>query len=172
MSERNERFSVEGTAHLDVRLSAGRVTVLEGEAGGVDVRVVGPRPDSLLVEQFGDRISIHQERSVLRWESYDVWVRLPAASGLEARLASAELEVEVDLGDVRVDTASGSVRMARSVDRAELRAASADVSLGRVRGRLKVDQASGDLIVDEEIEDGPISAPPPETSAFRPSVGA
>ena len=74
-------------------------------------------------------------------------IALPAGSSLDARTASADVELTVPVGDLRVRTASGDVAGSDVTGDAVTITASGDVVVSHVAGRLEARTASGDLRV-------------------------
>lgn len=146
---RTETFSVTGTVRLELRLGAGRATVLPGDEGAVVIDVRGRDAGSFRIEQSGDHISLRPEDGFgNRWRSYDLTIRLPAGSQLEVRTASADVDIEVGLSRLRANCASGDLRAGNVSGEAVVRSASGNVGLSGVDGRLDVSTASGDIEVE------------------------
>ncbi|MDP8958657.1 MAG: DUF4097 domain-containing protein [Actinomycetota bacterium] len=147
--ERHESFSVGDHPRVEVRLASGRVRVLPGADGRVEATVVGRQAEDFVIEQFGQRISLYAPEGPLpRWGSFDVTVTVPPGSALEARTASADLDVEAPLGELSAHLASGQVQAGDVDGEARVRSASGDVRLGTVMGSLQVTTASGDVSLE------------------------
>lgn len=147
MSERTERFEVGDQARLDVGLPAGNVVVTQGEPGVIEVTVRGANLELFLMEQRGDTVHLSVERvgfSRLRTH-FDVLATVPAGIELAAKLASADLVVEVELRELNASLSSGDLRARDVTGAAQVRVASGDMRLGHVAGKLTVSGASGDL---------------------------
>lgn len=143
---RRETFEVGGRPGIDVNLPSGDVVFLPGEKGTVEVIIEGRHADDLVVEQRGGRIVLRtSDRSVGRWDSFDVTVRTPAGADLEVRAASADVDIQVALGSLGANLASGDIRAGEIEKDATVESASGDVELGEVGGNLAVSTASGDV---------------------------
>jgi DUF4097 and DUF4098 domain-containing protein YvlB len=145
---RRETFEVGGRPGIEVNLPSGQVDFLPGEKGTVEVLIEGSHADDLVVEQRGGRIVLRtSERSVSRWESFDVTFRTPAGADLEVRVASADVDVQVALGSLGANLASGDIRVGEIENEATVESASGEVKLGEVGGNLAVSTASGDVLL-------------------------
>lgn len=165
MSERVERFEIQGAPRLSVRLPAGELRIVAGASGEVVVRARGAEADlgRLIIAGLGDTVSVEVELSGWgRWASIDVEVAVGAAPDLRARLASGSLVLRTDAAAVEVAGASGDVEAGSVAGRLVARlasgsltaeaaggldvvAASGDVRVGRVSGAAAVKTASGDI---------------------------
>lgn len=147
MSERTQRFEVGAEPRLDVTLPAGDVVVTEGAPGAIDVTVRGANPEHFVMEQRGDTVYLSVERggrSRLRTH-YDVVVGAPPGVEVAAKLAAADLSVEVELRELNAALSSGDLRVRDVTGGAQVKVASGDMRFGEVAGRLAVSGASGDL---------------------------
>jgi DUF4097 and DUF4098 domain-containing protein YvlB len=143
---RKETFEVGGQPGIEVNLPSGDVVFLPGEEGTVEILIEGRNAEDLVVEQRGGRIVLRtSDRSVSRWDSFDVTVRAPAGADLEVRTASADVDVRVALHSLAASLASGDIRVGEIEDEATVESASGDVELGEVGGDLAVSTASGDV---------------------------
>lgn len=143
---RSERFAVEGPARLEVQFPAGHLEAVEGEPGEVTVEVRGPHADSFEIARLGSgTIIVRPTERRMRWGSHRVVVRAPAGSSLDARVASADVTVAVDLADVVAHSASGDVTAGAIAGDCEVNTASGDVRLGPVGGTLSARSTSGDI---------------------------
>ena len=143
---RHEEFQVDGRHKIEVILPAGGMVFLPGEPGRVEVEVEGRNAEELAIEQRGGRIQVRTpNRSGSRWNSFDVTVRTPAGADLEVSAASADVDVQVDLGSLSARLASGDIRAGSIEGDAAVEAASGDVELGEVGGSLSANTAAGDV---------------------------
>ena len=158
-------YHVGETPELSVRYSAGRLRVLAGPEGSVDVDVSGRPDNGLVIEQHGDRIDISQRPDVRRGR-YDVTVTAPRSLRLDVSVASVDVDADsvglsnirtasgdvrighVD-GDIYVKSASGDVKVEHATGSARLSAASGDCSLGSVGEDAQVTCASGDIRIGQ-----------------------
>ncbi len=143
---RREQLSVAAAPTLEVRLPAGSVRLLAGEAGSVTVEIAGPDAEQFRVEQRGTTVVCAPEGGGLgRWRSFDLTVTVPPGTTLHTRLASAELSIEPALARLEADVASGRLRAGDVAGDVRVKSASGDVGLGHVRGTARVTTASGDI---------------------------
>lgn len=145
MTARREAFAVLQRPAIEVRLASGSVRVLPGPDGQLEVQIDGHDPGGFQVSQSGDRVVVSQPSGVRRWASYDITVTAPVGVAVEARLASADLDVAVGAATVRAEVASGDVRAGEVTGDVRVKAASGDVAVEDVGGNLEVSSASGDV---------------------------
>ena len=146
MSERRESFEIGARPRIEVRMSSGRIVIDRHDAGGVEVRVDGKNADGFTIEQFGDGVSVRQSsEKAMFGGSHRVSLRVPSDSEVDVSIASADVEVNAEIGDLRVSAASGKVS-ARSIDRdLTVKTASGDIRVEQVGGRAQITAASGDV---------------------------
>ena len=185
-------FETPGPVTLDVRLASGELVIDTDETATTHVRVEPSDErarellDAVRVEMRPHgaghevRIEVPERRGffVGRGPSFEVRVRCPVGTRVEARSRSADVEArgrlgalavktasgdvavrEVD-GDVEISTASGDVELASAGGNVDVNTASGDVSIGRCAGRLSANVVSGDLDVrevDGDVETNSVS---------------
>lgn len=168
MSNRVERFQVEGTPRISLRLPAGEARVVGGDPGSVEVRLSGRESvtDRFRVEHRSGEVVIEPEGGRLgRWSGVDVEIAVGVPAELRARLTAGDVEVLCEAaaltveagsgdvaagritGDARVKTASGDFTAATIGGRLEAAAASGDIRVGTVAGDVEVKTAAGDIVV-------------------------
>lgn len=139
----------------DVRMRAG-----DGDVTVVDVRPsdASNREDHEAAEQT--RVEYYNERLLVRapklrsWlsrsdgGSIDVTIELPAGSHVNAAMGSANFESDGRLGDCRIKTGIGHIRLDRA-DTLNLKNGAGDVSADRVTGHADVTAGSGDVRLHE-----------------------
>jgi hypothetical protein len=149
-------FETPGPISLDVRIAAGavRLEALQTNETEVAVEPLNDAAEDLLdrvrITLSGSRLAVDvpEQRGLFRGGAdFRVHVRLPKASAVHARTASADVEASGSLGAVEVSTASGDVVFEHARE-ARARTASGDVRLSRVDGRVEVNSASGDVEID------------------------
>ncbi len=148
MSERIERFTVEGRPSLAVRAVSGDVRIVDGAAGEVVVRLRGRDRylENFVVEQHGSTITIEPERGRSASGSVGIVVEVGAPAALRVRIASGDVTAETELAELSVDSASGDVRAGRISDGVRAKTASGDLNLGEIGGALSVASASGEVV--------------------------
>lgn len=110
------------------------------------MQVTGPRADEFVIEQTEGRVVLHPpEGPGGRWGSFDVTVRLGEGAELDARTASADVDVSVGVRSLRANLASGDLRAGEVAGDVDLKSASGDLRIESVRGRLDLSAASGDV---------------------------
>ena len=143
---RHEEFQVDGRPRIEVNLPAGEAVFLPGDPDRVDIDVEGRNAGDLVIEQRGCRVLLRTPHgSGSRWDSFDVTIRTPAGADLEVNAASADVDVQVDLGSLSARLASGDIRAGSIEGDAAVEAASGDVELGEVGGSLSANTAAGDV---------------------------
>ncbi len=141
-----ENFAIGDLPDIEIRIESGRVELHEGPAGKVDVEVDG---SGMIVEQRGRSVLITND-PVSPWTSrgsVSVVVVTPAGSDLQIAVASAQVNVRVDLDKVDFKSASGDAELQR-LGTMVAKTASGDVSIVEVKRSLRFSSASGDLDVD------------------------
>ena len=147
MTHRHETFEVGDRPRLDVANTTGRIAVVPGDPGSVEVTITGAA-DKFTVELAGDTVTVRPARRLVgRVSSSDVTVRVPAGTDISAHNASGEVLVEADASRLDVATASGDVRAGMVTGSARIKVASGNVFLDSVDGSLTVASASGDIRV-------------------------
>jgi len=150
MSERIERFEVEGRPHVSIRALTGDIRVVEGASGSLVVRLRGHDRDleRYLVEEQGGTVTVEPDRSQRgRTGTVGVLVEIGAPAFLQIRTSSGNMNVEAPLAELAIDTAAGHMRIGDVSDGVRVKTASGDLRLGTVGGRLGVATAAGDIQV-------------------------
>jgi DUF4097 and DUF4098 domain-containing protein YvlB len=153
MSERVERFEIDGRPNVSLRLPGADIRVVPSIDGAVVIRLSGSERDieRFRVEQNGRHVSVESDRERgfrIRLSSLDVEIAVPDGAELSVRLASGELRVEPELSSLSVDTASGDVAVEGNVTGdLSLKLASGDVRAHDVEGRVEASLASGGIVV-------------------------
>ncbi|NNK91194.1 MAG: DUF4097 family beta strand repeat protein [Acidimicrobiia bacterium] len=149
MTQRRETFAAGERPRLSIQVSSGDVRVVAGDSTDtIEVLLDGSESTvgRYTVEQHGDTIEIAPDKSgARRWSRVDVIVSGPPEMALEARLKSADLDVQVPLRWLRVGVASGDIRARDISGDADIKTASGDVRLENVGGRCDVSAASGEI---------------------------
>lgn len=167
---RDETFTVEQHAVLDVELPSGNVLVRSGGAGKVIVSIEASHADSVDVGQLADTISIRAGR---RSRSARIVVDAPTGTDVNVKGASVDVVGRGALGALRVRSASGDVTaddlvradisMASGDSRVDLirsdgqfSATSGDIAVGSIGGKLIATMTSGDLRVGDLAGDAEV----------------
>lgn len=138
-----KEFQVDGAGSIDIRFASGRLTLREGAAGAILVRVDG-KTNGLNVDQRGSTVTISNDRSgFLGGGRYQITVDVPVGCEVSASVASADIQSKAHLGRLEVNSASGDIRVT-NVDELSAKTASGDVH-GNVVGRCSFVSASGDI---------------------------
>lgn len=152
---------------LSVELASGQVNIWAVTTSTTEIELAPVRPgdadaqaaiERARVERSGDTIVVHvpdgKSLGFLR-HSPDVLItaRIPAGSTLEAKLKSADLTAEGELGAAKIDSASGEITMGDLSGDVRISSASGDVRLGTVGGVVSLSTASGDAKVDTACGD-------------------
>jgi len=158
MSDRAERFSVGEAVRIEITTTSGDITVVEGEAGVVDVRLDGS-VEGYRVELVGDTILIEPDKSKRRrfW-STDIMVLAPAGASITARCTSGDIKVTVPVEEFDGAVASGDIRVLEVRGSARVKAASGDVTIDDVREHLNLSTASGAIRIGNIRADAVINS--------------
>lgn len=143
-----KEFQADTGSELDVRIFAGRVEIRSGESGVVRVEVE-THDSGFVVEQRGDQIRVHRDRTTGWSSSGSDYVVISTGDKLDVTVttASANIECHTPLGDVSTKTSSGAteVHQAKSV---MAKSASGDITLGTVSNDVTITTASGDVVME------------------------
>jgi len=132
---------VRGRPRLRVTTRSGRVTITAEE-----------RPDILIesgappVSEIGSDATGQITLTSARWGSASIEIRCPIGTDVVVGTASGRVELNGNLGEVRVTTASGAIQ----VDRAELldiRSVSGSIAVARCAGSCRLQTQSGQATV-------------------------
>jgi DUF4097 and DUF4098 domain-containing protein YvlB len=162
---RQERFTVGELALVDVDVAVGSIQLVPGDAGSIGVSLDANAPDNFEIAHIGDTVTVRAPSGWLS-RSGRVQLVLEVPNGTDAIVATASGDVtsRVELGALRVRTASGDVQIDRArraeihsasgvirigdVAEAQLSTASGDIRVRSVAGRLGASSASGDVTVE------------------------
>lgn len=142
------RFDVADSGRLVVKIQAGRIDVSEGPPGVVRVELTSKSPEPIDVFQAGDTVNVIDNRHgwIVRG-TVRVAAQVPPGCDVEVGSASADLVVDVDLGELTFRTASGDLSFRRAAS-VEAKSASGTIRGDRVGGDFRFASASGDVYVD------------------------
>jgi hypothetical protein len=148
------------TATIDLGLGDLRITAGERRETVVDVRPSDPSNDEDVkaaeltrVEYSGGQLLVKAPK-LRQWisrsggGSIDVTIELPAGSGLQSALASADCQADGRLGDCRIKTGLGRIRLAEA-GTVSLKTGAGDISVERATGHAEVTAGSGDIRLRE-----------------------
>jgi DUF4097 and DUF4098 domain-containing protein YvlB len=152
-------FATQEPPKLRFAIGAGRIEVETADAAEttVEVEAIRGELENLKVEQHGRDIVVEgRKRFGFKGDEYDIRVRAPLGSDVDANIASATLRATGRLGAIEANTASGDVQVEDVDGEAKIRSASGDVQLGAVGGKADVNTASGDVEVGSVAGGGTI----------------
>lgn len=153
-------FSTPGPIHVYVEVGAGDIALRAGDVTETTVVVDGRNADQTTVEQRGDEIVVIGPRNRAGFlgsgSGISVHIELPDDSRVTTKQGSADLDATGRLGEVRVKSGSGEVRIAE-MGAGSLDTGSGDVEIGRVTAELKLKSGSGDVSVREAAGEASIS---------------
>jgi DUF4097 and DUF4098 domain-containing protein YvlB len=152
-------FATPQPPKLRFGIGAGRIEVETADVAEttVEVEAIRGNVEDLKVEQHGRDIVVEgRKRFGFKGDEYDIRIRAPLVSDVDANIASATFRAAGRLGAVEVNTASGAVQVEDVERDAKVRSASGDVQLGAVGGRAEVNTASGDVQVASAAGGGTI----------------
>jgi hypothetical protein len=146
----HETFTVDAKPDVEIRIGSGRIEVVPGPPGTVDVKV-DTKLSGFIVEHRGNSIQVSSDRNAsLPSGSAYVVVETPPGTDLRAAVASAEVTAGVTLGKVDIKSASGNIELTE-VDVLTVKTASGDLDVESVTRGLRFTSASGDLRVTEHV---------------------
>lgn len=147
----HKTFTVDGTPDVEIRIESGRIEILEGSPGVVDVTVDTKLP-GFIVEQRGNSILVSSDKNAswLSRGSASVVIGAPPGSDLQIGMASAPVTSNVALGKVDIKSASGDIDL-NEVEVLTVKTASGDLDVESVARGLRFTSASGDLRVADHV---------------------
>jgi DUF4097 and DUF4098 domain-containing protein YvlB len=144
-------FVTQEPPKLRFGLAAGRIEVETADVveTTVDVEAIRGDVEDLKVEQHGRDIVVEgRKRFGLKSDQeFDIRIRAPYGSEVDANVASANFRVAGRLGKLEANTASGDIQVEDVQHDVKIHSASGDVQLGLVGGRADVNTASGDVLI-------------------------
>jgi hypothetical protein len=152
-------FDTAGPVQLDIRLTAGEITIDPTLEGRAEVELIAHDEESQrLVDdariELHDRtlvIDVPHKRSgfnfglVFGGSGITCRVRCPHDSGVAAKTRSADIDCYGTIGGLNVQTASGDVDAARVSGGVNVRSASGDVTIRELGAGVNIQTASGDV---------------------------
>ena len=157
-------FDTPAPIDLYVELGSGDLDLRCDEVAQTTVDILGRNAEDVVVEQRGEQIVVLAPSKKMGFmvglgssDQLRVSVSLPHGSRLTTKLGSADVTASGRLGDTRVRTGSGAVRLDEVDGDAQLETGSGDVEIAAVHGELRIKSGSGDLRVREAGEDVALS---------------
>jgi DUF4097 and DUF4098 domain-containing protein YvlB len=149
VSDRVETYDVTGVPSIEIAAQSGDIVirassepkvkiVLTGNADAVDLAQIDASPDSISIRAQHTKGRFFNKR-------VDMVVTAPPGGYLKVDLASGQVRVRLPLAEVAVTTASGDIRIDETVGTARIKVASGDVSLSEVVTDADVTSANGDI---------------------------
>ena len=136
---------------LYVELGAGSLSIRAEETSRTTVRVEGKAADEVTVEQRGEQIVVlapHKRSAFFgSGTELDVQVTLPRDSVLATKLGSAGVVTVGRLGETKVKSGSGDVRLDELGADALVETGSGDIDIASCTGELRIKTGSGDVDV-------------------------
>ena len=156
-----ETFDTPGAVSLQVKLSSGRVSIATVDEPRTSVELTGRRDgnyDDIVVtcqERHGGHVIKIEQRDRFRWgplgitwgEGFEVRIACPPGADLDLAGGSTDLDVDGDLGEVSVKTASGDVKLDGIGKALDVKTASGDIEIRSIEAGGSVVTASGDVEV-------------------------
>lgn len=143
----HKTFSVDGSADLEIRIESGRIEIMPGAAGVIDVKV-DTKMNNFIVDQTGNSVLVSSDKSTSWWSrgTASVLVEVPEGTDVNIGVASARVSSAVPLGKVNVRSASGHIDLV-SAETIAVKTASGDLDVEKVERSLRFTSAAGDLRV-------------------------
>lgn len=153
MSDRVEIYDVTGAPAIEIVNQAGDISIRRSDEPRVKIVLRG-NADAVAATQVDaspESISIRARHSNGRFfsKSVDMIVSAPPGGYLKVDLATGQVRVRIPLREAVVNTASGDVRLDKTVGRANITVASGDVLVSDVTGEIEVSAASGDVRISK-----------------------
>ncbi len=144
-------FSTPTPVSLFVELRSGDLVVRTSETAETVVEVSGRDADDVMVDQHDGEVTViarHGSEFFGSSRQLSVNVSMPRDSRLSTKLGSADVRVEGRLGETRLRSGSGDVRIDELGADASIETGSGDVQVDAVAGALLVKSGSGDVTLD------------------------
>ncbi len=148
------------TATIDLSVGDLRITAGDGGTTVVDVRPSDPSNDEDVkmaeqtrVEYAGGALLVKVPK-LRQWRlrsdggSIDVTIELPAGSNVHGTLAMVDVQVDGRLGDCRIKTGLGRIRLDET-GTLDVKSGAGDISVERVTGDAEVTAGTGDIRLRE-----------------------
>jgi DUF4097 and DUF4098 domain-containing protein YvlB len=145
----DREFGVEGNALVRVSIRSGRVSVEQGEAGVVRLRVDSSNP----------RFEIHQRLDTIEASGGGrtfATVRVPPLAEVEIESSSGDIVVISPLARLEASTASGNIDF-QTVERLRAKTASGRIRGDRVDGEAQCVTASGSIKISQLMDRADLS---------------
>jgi len=137
-------FAIGWAPGLEVRVTSGRLDLVESSDRSINVDVSGRGAENIVVEQNGDTVTIREHRNRFGDRAVSLRVAVPSGTAVDITGASLDVYAKTPLDRVNARTASGELDF-EDIGSGELRSASGDVSFERCDGRCQISTASGDI---------------------------
>ena len=140
---------------IEVRLSKADLHLVQSGADDqATVELAGRHPDQVRVQLSGTTLHVTEESAGRFRAAVDtVTVRAPAGSSLDASLGTGDLACDLQLGALRLRTASGDARVGHVAGRCEIKTASGDVTVACCGSDATITTASGDVRLERAEHD-------------------
>jgi DUF4097 and DUF4098 domain-containing protein YvlB len=149
VSDRVETYDVIGVPSIEIAVHAGDIVIRRSDEPRVKIVLSGNAEavDLTQIDASQESISIRSRQTKGRFFSkrVDVVVTAPPGGDLKVDVASGQVRVRIPLAELVVRTASGDIRIDETVESARIKVASGDVSLSDVVGDADVTSANGDI---------------------------
>jgi DUF4097 and DUF4098 domain-containing protein YvlB len=173
----DREFSVEGNPVVRVNIRSGRVSVEQGQAGVVRLRVDSSNPRfeihqrldtieasgggttyatvsvpplaEVEIESSSGHIAVNTPLARLDASTASGNIDFQTTERLRAKTASGRIRGDLVDGEAQCVTASGSIKISRLMDRAELSTASGDVRIGECAGPVQCATLSGTVRIEQ-----------------------
>lgn len=158
----SESIPVGPGAEVDIDVLSGKVTILAGSGGVVEVTgTLGDGVESLEIDGDEDGVSIEAEYD----EHYhgkqqvdtDLTIRVPAGSSLTVETVSASISVDGVTGELDLESVSGTVNIASKPSALDVETVSGNISVASapadsdvssVSGKIEIQAAGGSIDVE------------------------
>lgn len=155
-------FTTPAPIHTVLDIPAGRLQLIAADRSDTTVEVLPTNAAKNRDVKLAEQTSVVYGDGVLRIEapvrnqllgpsgSVDITVRLPAGSGIAAKVASADFRAVGRFGDIAFEGAHGSTKIDEAAS-LRLTTAAGDVTVGRLTGPAQISTAKGDIRITEAV---------------------
>lgn len=158
MSNQLDRaFHTPQPIELYVENGRGLVDVSATSTTSTTVRITGERAEEYDVRHLGDRIAIIAPKDsggfFGRHPRAEIYVEVPLASGLSAKVGSSDVVTHGRFDDTRIECGSGDVSLDVVDGSTSVQSGSGDVAAGHLAGEARIKSGSGDVDVTRADSD-------------------
>lgn len=150
MSDRVEIYDIDDAPAIEIASNAGDIVIKKGSSGKAKIALSGPPDavDNVVIEASPDLISVRyrpEKKKRFFSRRVDMVIAVPPLGTLKVDVASGAVRVRLPMTDVSVSTASGDVRIDKPVQDLTIKVASGDIVADTVERHATINSVNGDV---------------------------